>query len=360
MPREAAALLRDARRAVRGAIDERKIGEALSEMLGEHVTVIVSDASVATADRPPLHGASISLGTADDALRVEVDVERELARTIVARVIGKPVRLGDPQLPLAPEIEGAFTAIVCGVARRAHGSAEALRPIGAGALRFEPAERRLAVEATILIGADAYAARALVQLRRSFAAAPADPAGDLRSLGDIPIALPLVAAISLASMVDVYGLQPGDVWMPGDGWSVRRTGPHGGLGTVMGEAILAAPAAERGIRVRVGEAGEIVVVGVEAASHDAEAKAMSGEQDDPTRTSEVILDAPLVVRVELGAVSMTAREWAALRPGDVIAVGRRVSEPVVLRVAGMVVARGELVDIEGELGVRIREQVRST
>jgi flagellar motor switch/type III secretory pathway protein FliN len=73
-----------------------------------------------------------------------------------------------------------------------------------------------------------------------------------------------------------------------------------------------------------------------------------------------VLDAPLVVRVEVGAVTLTASEWAALGPGDVVALGRRVHEPIVLRVAGAEVARGELVDIEGELGVRIRERARST
>jgi flagellar motor switch/type III secretory pathway protein FliN len=62
----------------------------------------------------------------------------------------------------------------------------------------------------------------------------------------------------------------------------------------------------------------------------------------------------------MGAVTMPAREWAGLAPGDVIALGKRVSEPVVLRVAGLEVARGELVDIEGELGVRIRERISST
>jgi flagellar motor switch/type III secretory pathway protein FliN len=70
---------------------------------------------------------------------------------------------------------------------------------------------------------------------------------------------------------------------------------------------------------------------------------------------EAVLDAPIVVRVEVGAVSMTAAEWARLRAGDVIETGRRLNEPVVLRVAGREVARGELCDIEGELGVRIRE-----
>jgi type III secretion protein Q len=60
------------------------------------------------------------------------------------------------------------------------------------------------------------------------------------------------------------------------------------------------------------------------------------------------------VRVELGAVTMSAREWAALIPGDVVSVGRRIGDLASLRVAGIEVARGELVDIDGELGVRIR------
>ena len=361
VPREATHLLRDARRAVRGAIDERKIGETLSELLGEHVDLLVSDVKVVAGDAPPLHGANVTLTTSDDAVRVALDVESELARTLVSRVVGRPARLGDPRLPLAPEIEGAFVAIVCTVARRAHGSRGALRPLGPGALRLAPGERRLDVHATILIGADAYAARATVQIARPFAQDARDPAGDLRSLGEIPISLGVVAAASVTRTIDVYGFEVGDVWMPGAGWSVRReTSGQGDASAVVGEVLLAAPSSERGIRAEIGGTGEIVVLGVETTQQDVEARSMSGTEDDPSATSEVVLDAPLVIRVELGAVTMSAREWAALRPGDVVAVGRRVSAPVVLRVAGMVVARGELVDIEGELGVRIREQVKST
>jgi flagellar motor switch protein FliM len=79
-------------------------------------------------------------------------------------------------------------------------------------------------------------------------------------------------------------------------------------------------------------------------------------EDEGATIADLAFDAPVVVRVELGAVTLTAREWAALAPGDVIAVGRRVSEPAILRVGGVEVARGELVDVEGELGVRIRER----
>jgi flagellar motor switch/type III secretory pathway protein FliN len=111
--------------------------------------------------------------------------------------------------------------------------------------------------------------------------------------------------------------------------------------------------------VKVGESGEIVVVGGDTVLLDVETTMQSPNQDQ-TATSEVVLDAPLVVRVEVGAVTLSAAEWAALGPGDVVALGRRVQEPVVLRIAGAEVARGELVDIEGELGVRIRERARST
>ena len=74
--------------------------------------------------------------------------------------------------------------------------------------------------------------------------------------------------------------------------------------------------------------------------------------ENPTR--EAVLEAPLVVRIELGTVSLSARDWAELRPGDVLETAQAIGQNVVLRIAGREVARGELVDVEGELGVRIQ------
>ena len=67
-------------------------------------------------------------------------------------------------------------------------------------------------------------------------------------------------------------------------------------------------------------------------------------------------DAPVVVRVEIGAVEMKAREWAELGAGDVVTLGRKLGDPAVLRVAGVEVARGELVQVDGEYAVRILER----
>jgi flagellar motor switch/type III secretory pathway protein FliN len=81
------------------------------------------------------------------------------------------------------------------------------------------------------------------------------------------------------------------------------------------------------------------------------------ESDATTALVDSLGDVPVVVRVEVGEVTLAARDWAALSRGDVIALGRRVGERVVLRVGGVAVARGELVDVEGEVGVRIAERV---
>ena len=75
--------------------------------------------------------------------------------------------------------------------------------------------------------------------------------------------------------------------------------------------------------------------------------------DGEATTIESLEHAPVVVRVELGTVEMKAREWAELGPGDVIALGRWVGDPAILRVGGVELARGELVQVDGEYGVRI-------
>lgn len=80
---------------------------------------------------------------------------------------------------------------------------------------------------------------------------------------------------------------------------------------------------------------------------------MSNEQSD-TLTTAAVLDAPLVVRIEVASVALSAREWADLKPGDILETRKPIGEHVVLRIAGREVARGELVSVDGELGVRIR------
>ncbi len=65
------------------------------------------------------------------------------------------------------------------------------------------------------------------------------------------------------------------------------------------------------------------------------------------------LDVPVTLTVELGRVNMTLTQLADIKPGDVVELGRHSRAPVELTSGGRLVARGELVLIDTELGVRV-------
>ncbi len=66
-------------------------------------------------------------------------------------------------------------------------------------------------------------------------------------------------------------------------------------------------------------------------------------------------DLTVTLTVELGRVNLPLSRLAGLQPGDVLELGRHPAEPVELSSNGRLVARGELVQIDTELGVRITQ-----
>jgi flagellar motor switch protein FliN/FliY len=64
---------------------------------------------------------------------------------------------------------------------------------------------------------------------------------------------------------------------------------------------------------------------------------------------------PVELAVEIGRTRMTIGDALALGLGSVVTVGRLAGDPVDLLVNGRVIARGEVVAIEEELGLRITE-----
>jgi flagellar motor switch protein FliM len=81
--------------------------------------------------------------------------------------------------------------------------------------------------------------------------------------------------------------------------------------------------------------------------------------DDNLAEAEPLLgDIPVAVIVELGRVQLTADEVIRLRAGQLIELGRSPTEPVDLVVNGKLIAKGELVEIEGALGVKLLNLVK--
>jgi len=70
---------------------------------------------------------------------------------------------------------------------------------------------------------------------------------------------------------------------------------------------------------------------------------------------DLLMDVELGMTMRFGSRKMLLREVLDLNPGSVIELDRRVQEPVELLLDGKLVARGEVVVIEGNYGLRITD-----
>ena len=79
----------------------------------------------------------------------------------------------------------------------------------------------------------------------------------------------------------------------------------------------------------------------------------------PSGNLDLLMDVPLPVIVELGRTTMLVRDIMSLGPGSVIELEKAAGENVDILVNGRLIARGEVVVIEENFGVRIVEFVSS-
>ncbi len=321
-----------------------RLTRALGELVRGEARVSLRSAGSATEIEPLAGSLAVLVEEVDAPWRAVIEAERALVIALVTRALGRPApRLASPDAPLPPAVAGAFAAVVTAALRRAGGSSlYRVLSAGDGAHVWDAARRYhddLAfADVHAWVDDDAYLAR--VGLARSVlgaAAAAAFDVADLARLGEAKLAMPVVLAASLGTEAELLALRVGDAWMPG----ARSVTPGGALG-VTGRVMLAAPGCTRGLAADLGADGKVVVRG------DGEDLGMGNDV-----AVENAGELPVVVRVEIGSVELRAREWAALKSGDVVALGQRVGAPVSLRVGSAEVARGELVEIDGEVGVRI-------
>lgn len=310
--------------------------------------------SAGVAGSRPLDAGAIGILLGDTvepderrAILVEVEPALAVASAAAALKRSSP-RVVDPIRASTPALAGATGALLVAVSRRA--SDRPLRALACGpaatlwaeANRLDP--DRVAATFTVLFGDDAFIARISVGRSRPSVAGPFDSTA-LERLGRTPLELPLVAACALADRTEIDGLQSGDAWMPGASIALS------------GEVTLCAPDAEIGVRAHLGEDGRLVLLDGSASlawtAPPKDAKDMPISAETKEALIGTLGESPVVVRVEIGCAKLAAHEWAALGVGDVIALGRRVGEPVVLRVGGEELARGELVEVDGEIGVRL-------
>ena len=80
---------------------------------------------------------------------------------------------------------------------------------------------------------------------------------------------------------------------------------------------------------------------------------------DPSSDTDIglLLEVPLSISVELGRTSLTIRELLALGQGSILQLDRHAGEPVDVLVNGKRLARGEVVVIDEDFGIRVTEVV---
>jgi flagellar motor switch/type III secretory pathway protein FliN len=357
---------RAGRRWAEAQVDAAAFNRAAGELLGARVAMRLRSARP-LAEASPLSGAIgivVARSEAPDVGRaVLLEADAALVGAVLSRVLRRPVpRVIDPSAPPGAPSAGAFAAIVAAMLRRAHASAtsdaraDTLRVLAAGpGADLESDLRRAAPDAhaltlTALVDDDAFEARVVV----SSGAARSAPSRtwavtDLAALGPLPLEVPVVACACASTVAEVASLRVGDVLLPGP-WPMKP-----GSAGLSGRVHLAPTGGDVGIAAHLGDDGRLVLRGGAEPLGETEATMDAGV--GKAELVDAMGDVPVVIRVEVGEARMAAREWARLGAGDVVALGRRIGEKVVLRVGGVPVARGDLVDVEGEVGVRIVERI---
>ncbi len=370
VPRSAIAPLRAVRQALNDRSDAAALASAAASILGEPVRLLPGRVRPWLAHTPMPVGALALLSSPDASFLVLLCLEPALAARITATLLGRVAPWVDDTQPAPALVQATVGAFSAAVARRAVRSelpnpAPPMRLVAVdqqARQRFAAADgsSQLTIDVTAIVGDDAFSVSVFALLRER------PTSGELRfdlaalaSMGDTPLELRVVASCSAGMRDELETMRAGDAWLPGDGWTIRRDGP-GLQGTVLlcaqhGELALPANLHADG-RIVLGEG--VMQVDADAKTTDPDEVPAAGADTEPT-AADVIAEAPVVVRVELGAVTLSAREWAALQPGDVVMTGTRIAERAVLRIGGVAVAQGELVDVDGELGVRIHARTTS-
>jgi flagellar motor switch/type III secretory pathway protein FliN len=294
---------------VTGAAVAHSIADALSAELGAPVRI--EALAVAKVPSPALGVSALTFDLADPGSRIVVEVDARLASGLAALLCGAdgdvaPARLLVPAERAALELLGLVAA--SGACRNATVAAQKPRLVADGAQPRGALAVELAVEAGALRGS----ARALV----SPAAVSAVRASTRCALPDVEIPARLRRGTVTLSDADAKALRPGDVAL---------------LDTIDCREALALP-------------GGLVLRG-------------RLEGDRFTVEERTMLEwngsYPIALSVEIAQARVALRDLGGLEPGGILPLNVGRDGRVTLRVGDLPVGRGELVEVDGALAVRI-------
>jgi flagellar motor switch/type III secretory pathway protein FliN len=164
---------------------------------------------------------------------------------------------------------------------------------------------------------------------------------DWTAIADLKIRLVLQIGTSSLSCHELRGIQGGDIVLidqsESPGKLVMKLGPITFLGFLDGQNFT------------------IENINTEAGGGEMPRSEILAQGEGQCLSSTEVNSLPLELTVEAGRFEMTVSQVAGMKPGDVVTLSQAVLGPVDLRVGGQLVAKGELVEVEGKRGVRLIE-----
>lgn len=273
-------------------------------------------------------------------------LQRPFARSLALRA------LGDPSAPsahapldtLSPAEEGALFALLSHAVTRAFAPAAppVLRAVTddvADALdAIGPTRSLLAWPFELTLGGDA--SRAVVVAAPMSASRFCEGISELspRAL-DVPLAVTLIAARAVWSASEFSPLEAREV-LSLDGLRATRDGLSGDVTARAAGHLDCAARLEDGA-VTLTETPHPITV------------TMADTNDRSASDDARITSIPVELTVEIARATSSVGAVSAWRPGAVLTFETPIGEEVLVRANGRPVARGELVDVDGSVGVRV-------
>lgn len=354
------AVTRDATRATRAVLRALAPSPALpDDLLGARWTRLLGDALHASpgvpcsVDRASLAGrlAWVAVYEHPDAGVVLALLDRPLAGRLAAIALGSP---DGAARAVDPAVEGALAAVFVRAARVATAPSpppvlravtdrvdEALDALGARA-----GESLFTWPWTVRTRDDA--GLCTLVLRAPWALRRPTLAGALARVGDVRVGVSLLGGRAWLASSTVAALSRGDV-LTLDGLSRAPWGVAGDVTLVPGMPH------DVGLTATLAEARAARLTSVVAPLDFPQTDDASMDSDEQALTTDALGALPVEVTVELAHARFSVAELAAWRVGEVVVFPQAVGDVALVRAGGRAVARGELVDVEGVVGVRVVE-----
>lgn len=175
---------------------------------------------------------------------------------------------------------------------------------------------------------------------------PPSPAARSRpeALGDIAIAYTLVVARERMSVRAVGAIERGDAFVL-DG--LRWQNDH-----LAGDATLRFGALDVACTL---DGSTTLTIAAPARAEESRMTHDDPPADATAIRTEALASLAVEVTIEVSRGTLSLAEVSALRVGEIVTLGTAIGERVTLRAGGRAIAHGELVDVEGEVGVRVTE-----